>query len=93
MLYTADDITVDAIGDPEAVVAPRDCKSVTIRPKGLSPTIAYNVYAPNINSPAVLKYPGEETIFQSVKIIYKDSKVGYIAMVSGTEDFTVELDI
>lgn len=81
--------TVDAVGDPEAVVVPVACKIVEVREQG-DPTTDYFVRAPAITDPQHRRFAGSATIFRApVGRLFQDGEtVGYLETVAGSVTFS-----
>ena len=81
--------TVDAAGNPEAVVVPTSCKSIEVREQG-DPTTDYFVRAPTITSPQHRRFAGSATIFRArgKRTFQPGEIVGYLETVAGSVTFS-----
>jgi hypothetical protein len=83
--------TVDAVGDPEAVVAQSDCMEITVYENDQAGTADYLVRVPFKASPAVTKPAGTKYIFRKGGSGFsKGSVAGYVEMVTGSVTFAQE---
>ncbi len=85
--------TVDAVGNPEAVIVPTSCRSVEVREQG-DPTTDYFVRAPNNNSPQHRRFAGSATIFRARgnRVFQPGETVGYLETVAGSVTFSAITD-
>ena len=81
--------TVDAAGNPEAVVVPTSCKSVEVREQG-DPTTDYFVRAPGIANPQHRRFAGSATIFRATggRVFQPNEIVGHLETVAGSVTFS-----
>ncbi|KKL22761.1 hypothetical protein LCGC14_2432170 [marine sediment metagenome] len=81
-------LTVDAAGNPEAVVVPTSCKSVEVREQG-DPTTDYFVRAPGIANAQHRRFAGSATIFRAIGRMFQPGEiVGYLETVAGSVPFS-----
>ncbi len=83
--------TYDNVDDPDPIVAPATCATLTLRQDPSDATQReYFIRAPSATSAAFRKYPSESTLFHKYpqgNLIQKNEIVGYIETIGGTGNF------
>ena len=81
--------TVDAVGDPEAIIVPVACKMVEIREQG-DPTTDYFIRAPGITDAQHRRFAGSATIFRAPagRLFQANETVGHAETVTGSVAFS-----
>jgi hypothetical protein len=89
---TAVDITVDAAGDPENVVASGFCRRVRVQQLITETLAQFFAYGPGQTTNGKRRFEGSEHIFENLnRIAFQPGEtVGRLAMVAGSAQFTRE---
>ena len=82
-------LTVDAVGDPEPVIAPIACKTLEVREQG-DPTTDYFVRAPSKTHPQHRRFAGSATVFRAPegRMFQPLETVGHLETVAGSVLFS-----
>ena len=89
---TAPDITVDAVGDPENVVATGFCRRMRVQQLITETAAQFFAFGPGQTANGKRRFEGSEHIFENIdgNPFQAGETVGRLAMVSGSAQFTRE---
>lgn len=91
---TGADLTVDAAGDPEDVLAPIFCRRVRVQQLITETPVQFFAFGPGQTTNGKRRFEGSEHIFENIdgKPFQSGETVGRLAMVAGSAQFTREAE-